>query len=117
MNTGHPGTGHQRSPLVIPKLDLYLNGTETHLELARAFCATVEFYYEAEIKPTEDEPGCEEFVEIERLIVDDAAFFHSEDAKMYASLNRGTNLLSMLSESQYYDMIELIKKQIKGDYT
>lgn len=105
--------GRGRMDVLIDKLSLCLNNSDTKIDITNAFYVTVGYYYEDAIKGNEDEPPCDEYLEITSIRVCNPVFFTGYNGVTMTIDNR-LELIDVLKEDQVeYVKIEM-KKQSKG---
>ncbi len=77
------------------------------------FWLDVEFYYEPELRFTEDEPGCPEYVEIISLKMFEFTKFVGDSTSMI--FFGGNSFMSYITSTQYDDLVTMLIMQSKGD--
>lgn len=79
--------------------ELYIETTECRLYNTEFFKASVNFHYEPEWKPTEDDPGLPEYVELISVVVLEDVLFAWDDEYSQTIL-KGENLMDYTDEMQ-----------------
>lgn len=105
-----PTQGRSRVMVGVPKLTLWINETDTCVETSHTFVLDVGIYYESAIKPTEDDPGCAEYVELLDAYLLTPLHLSNEDGVSVA-LSHKLNLINLLREHQYNAIIDCVKRE------
>lgn len=92
---------------------LCINDCETILEPEQLFKVIVEYWYEPEIKATEDEPPCDEYVEILSIKAYKDSYFKSKSG-VSACIPRLTNIMHMMYDHQYEGLEDYICMEVRS---
>lgn len=103
-----PDSGKGRTYVVLDTFSFELQGCK--MDIVVPLTLSVEYYYEEAIKATEDEPPCDEYIELldVRALV---PTYLSGDNGVSMGFDGRVNLVSMLTDKQEDDIITLIKQQ------
>lgn len=84
---------------------------EEYLHHVVPFWINVEFYYEPELRFTDDEPGCPEYLEIISATVIDSVLFSG--VLTHVDINKGGSIMEHISDSQYDDLVTMVIYKVK----
>lgn len=90
---------------------LRINNGETTLEPEQLFKVIVEYWYEPEIKATEDEPPCLEYVEILSIKAYKDSYFKHKSG-ISACIPRLTEIKDMMYDYQYAGLEDFVCMEV-----
>ena len=101
--------GRQRMYLRVDNIRVNINESLGLLSIGHPPLVDVEFLYEPAIKPSEDEPGCEDYVELIKVKAVGDSFFEDETKKVFLVIKHDCDLLTFLYEHNWDSLISQIK--------
>lgn len=110
MNKIQEGRG--KTLVLMENLSIEVNGL-IHVSYDLNFFLAVDYYYEPELRPLEDDPGCPEFFEVRSVRTLNPMYFSNEGG-VTLSIDSRAELLNILTDEQLTLVESNLRKQARG---